>query len=754
MAGIVVLPQDAPKKLPMGKDEQGNTVFYNIYTKNISFLQTSSDLKRLGIKNNMFFLKLYNRDLLDIDPYSPNLTSTTIKALVLEMMMNPYFFWREVARIPEDGGSTGPGSGAPFILHRGNLASMFCFLHNIDHYLVISRQCFKTHSTLSELLWAYLLGTTNSTFNFVNKTQTDSDQNLEKLKKQKEVLPIWLQQRYSFVEDEYSLDDSSEEKKIFKGMDNVRRILNPVTKNTILSKPSARTEAAADGIGRGNSAAIQLYDEVEFCPYIGTILAASGPAYVRSAEIAERNNAPHCRILTSTPGNIDSEPVESSKDTRENAAPFTENLYDMTSEEIKNWMDIHSKNGMVYIQFNYRQIGMGSKYFNKMVAVLEHNKIKIKREILLQRIRGSSESPFDEDDLDIINDNAKDPIKEILILRKYVLNVYRELDKNIHYIIGVDCSHGYGVGSDNTAVVVIDPYDQTAVACLVTSYADAVESAKMLTELVNVYIPNGLLCIERNNLGSAIIAILGNTNMVNKMYYDANKIPEADAYDKLDKKGYVDTKSENKRYWGVSTTVKTRAIMTEEILTYRVKEFKSTFICKELIQDLNDLIMKSSGKIEARSGCHDDVVMAYCIGMYVYTHGVGLTKWGIIKGQRKEWIEKKEKGTLTYKDIYNSLPDDIKDIFPSPDKKDNRLELIPKENELDKIKSTDSDLYEQIQAMQNSRARRSKVVISEDGDTEVIVKDTYDTNSLIDQAANPDEDISDDIIDICNLLNE
>ena len=299
----IILP-DKPKKLKMGKDEFGNTFFYNIYTKNISFLQTASDLKKLGIKNNMFFLRLYNRDLLGVDPYSPTLSNSTIKDLVLEMMMNPYFFWREVARIPEPGGAIGPGSGSPFILHRGNLASMWCFLHNIDHYLVISRQCYKTQSTLSELLWLYILGTTNTQFNFVNMTQTASDENLKKLKDQKDVLPLWLQQKYAFVEDEYALGETAEEKKIYKGLDNVRRILNPVTKNTIVSKPSARTEAAADGVGRGNSAPIQLYDELEFTAYIGTILAASGPAYVRSAEIVEKNHGYHCRIFTTTPKHV------------------------------------------------------------------------------------------------------------------------------------------------------------------------------------------------------------------------------------------------------------------------------------------------------------------------------------------------------------------------------------------------------------------------------------------------------------------
>jgi hypothetical protein len=210
--------------------------------------------------------------------------------------MNPYYFLRSVIRIPEQGGAVGIGSGSPFIIHRGNLALTYCIEHSIDCYLLLPRQCYKTYSTLAILLWLYLFGTTNSQFNFMNKQQSDADANLKKFRALKDLLPLWMQQRYTFVE-----DTTSGEKKMDKGTQNVRTIRNPVTKNWIESKPSARTEEAADGIGRGNTAPIQWSDETEFTPFMGTIIAASGPAYVRAAETAERLGSFHCRIFTTTP---------------------------------------------------------------------------------------------------------------------------------------------------------------------------------------------------------------------------------------------------------------------------------------------------------------------------------------------------------------------------------------------------------------------------------------------------------------------
>lgn len=212
------------------------TFIYHVKTKNISFLQTAKDLKELGIKNNMFFLKLYDPDLEHVDPHSPYLTEQQIIKIINECIINPWYFLRECVRIPDQG-----GNGIPYQLNRANLAATFCFLNGIDHYLVIPRQKGKTQSTIAILDWAFLFGTTNSEFMFINKRQEDANNNLDRLKQQRDLLPPYMRMK----------EVITEEGKIEKGQDNVKSLTNPVTNNKIVTKPSARSVEAAEGIGRG-----------------------------------------------------------------------------------------------------------------------------------------------------------------------------------------------------------------------------------------------------------------------------------------------------------------------------------------------------------------------------------------------------------------------------------------------------------------------------------------------------------------------
>lgn len=644
------------RKLFYGVDERGVPFVFHTNTKNLSFIQTAKDLRLLGIKNYGFFLRLYDPDLLDVDPFDPTLTKEQIAKIAYECTINPWYFLRECARIPEQGGATGPGSGSMFRLHRGNLAACWCVIHCIDLYLVIPRQCFKTHSMLAMLNWAYLFGTSNSVFNFSNKTQKDSDDNLRKMKDQKDVLPIYMQQKYNI-----ETNDMGEIKQV-TGINNVRTMVNPLNGNRVDSKPSATTEEKADGIGRGNSAPIQFYDEVEFTSYMGTIIKAAGPAYVRAAENAKKNGAIYCRIFITTPGNIDSQPVKDTIATRENAAIFTERLYDMTKEEVDDFMATNSRNGILYIEFNYKQIGMDEEWYQKVCSVLEWDKIKIKREVLLERIRGTSQSPFDPEDLDTINSFRREPLEEIMVNKIFTLYTYEKLDKEIPYILGVDCATG--TGNDNTVIMIIDPYTLKPVGCMKTPLADSVQTAENIIKIVTRLVPNSVVAIERNHLGSAVIDILKRSGIYSNLYYDIENTMVPDTVDKLDKSGFIRNDPMNRKYWGVSTTLTTRPMMMQ-ILMRHVAERKADFICRELIDDLNNLIQKPNGKIEAASGEHDDVVMAYLIGMFVYYHGSNLSRYGIKKYDPRIKINKEPKA-LSYQDNYAALPDEVREMFPDP----------------------------------------------------------------------------------------
>ena len=114
-------------------------------------------------------------------------------------------------------------------------------------------------------------------------------------------------------------------------------------------------------------------------------------------------------------GNLETEPVREMNEYRDNAALFTEKMYDKTHAEFVQFVKLNSTNSFIYIEFNYKQIGQDEKWFNKLCEFLNQDKMRIKREVLLQRIRGSSNSPFDPEDLDIINSYRTNPIEEYLI---------------------------------------------------------------------------------------------------------------------------------------------------------------------------------------------------------------------------------------------------------------------------------------------------------------------------------------------------
>jgi hypothetical protein len=206
--------------------------------------------------------------------------------------------------------------------------------------------------------------------------------------------------------------------------------------------------------------------------------------------------------------------------------------------------------------------------------------------------------------------------------------------------------------------------------------------------------------------------------------------------------------------------------MTNEILTNYVKNYKTRFIAKELIDDLMNLCVKTGGRIEARQGTHDDVVMSYLIGCYVYEYGKNIHQWGIVKGMRPMSKEKNISDQYTYADYYEQLPEELKSFFPKPggehidigNRMINSGSLIPESSLHDENvpengfyksgNTTDNEIYRQIQSI-----HQNKEVIQPDG-TKVKIKSNLAPSEMIKQATENPDDISDDTFDICNLLND
>ena len=265
--------------------------FYDTGTSNKSFLQVAKDLKQLGIKNYYFMLEIYDYSLVDIDPYSPNLTMDQISRIMNECTRNIWYYLREICRIPSQG-----GVGVPYKANRGNIAQTWCILHGIDSWLCLPRQQGKTQSCLAIFAWAYSFGTNDSNFIFINKDGGNAKENLQRLKDQIDCLPEYL--RFEQILEE---DETTGKLKIVKAVKNATSMKHPITKNRIIIKSKATNYESALSLARGLTAPFLHFDEPEFTNHIKTIVENSVSTFDTAARNAKANGALYGRCFSCTP---------------------------------------------------------------------------------------------------------------------------------------------------------------------------------------------------------------------------------------------------------------------------------------------------------------------------------------------------------------------------------------------------------------------------------------------------------------------
>lgn len=599
---------------------ESNNIFYDTETTNLTFLQVANDLRRLGIKNNKFFLRLNDKGLQGIDPHGPLVykSEELVYRIINECMNNIWYYLREVAMIADQGNN----KGARYKLSRGNLAATWCFINSISHYFGMPRQCGKTQSEISNILWAYLFGITNSEMSFFAIDQDLTSVNLNRLKTQRSLLPTYLQ-----LNEEVVIDEILGTKD--RAVDNVRKVYNPMTKNTIYTKGKASTKDKAVTMGRGLSLPIYWFDEFDFMDYVDEIVMAAGPSFITASDNAIANNSIACRIMTSTPGDLDSAAGKASMTIINKMCRWSEKWYDMGPEKAKEIIEKNSEIGITEIKYSYQQLGKDDAWFRKQCMSVGYDEIKIRREILLQRIRGSSDSPFSQEDLMALQEKTLTIIDEILI-SDYRIDIYRTLNPEIPYLVGVDVASG--IDSDNTAITITNPYTLQADAEFKSPCIGTYDLKRLLYTLIRKYLPKSLLCIERNHCGDAVIDELWNTQIRRNIFYNEKKDLIDNGALKVDH-GREITEPEKRRLRGVWTGKNSRQLMMD-LLMVTVQEHKERISSTFLLNDILALVIKN-GKIQAGAGEHDDNVMSYLITLYVYTYAKNLKRWGIVKGMKE-----------------------------------------------------------------------------------------------------------------------
>ena len=627
-------------------NQQRLTAYYHMSTTNQSFLDMHYYLKQTGRQNNKFFLVIYDPDLIGVDPRDPNLNTLMKKKILRECIINFWYFIREVVRIPDQGGAV--GGGARYKLHRGNLALNFGFLLNWNMFVEFPRQHGKTISAVVWYLWVFNFGTTNSEMMFMNKKHDDSKMNLRRLKDIRDTLPSYLQMKEMMGPDG----------KIKKASNNVESTTNIINNNKITTKAGARNSAGANGLGRGCTMPIHWYDEYAFILYNDVIYSAATPAFKTASMNAKKNNAPYGILITTTPGDMTTNEGIEAYNTKEAATPFNEAFYDYSFDKLEEVKNSNTSSSFFYIRYTYQQLGSSEQYFKEMVIDLKKNWVAIRREVLLEWSKSSSNSPFRQQDLDEVERLVmKEPIQQVPLCNGlYFLNIYKPMDASMAFryppIMGVDVSGGYQ--KDSSTITIIDSRTTEVVADFNCNYISTNDLAKVIYELVVKYMPNCIVNVERNGgFGASVLSVLAKSKIKKNLYFEIK--------DKVIEERFNGTKpvrkTVQKKCFGFDETRDSRQLLME-ILKERMEKHKAKFISPIIFNELTTLEVKRNGRIEHADNAHDDQIFSYLLALYVWYEGKNLMQnFGLDKGTLytddadEEYLGLDE----TYRDIVNEI---------------------------------------------------------------------------------------------------
>lgn len=673
-------------------EEATDKPFYDWKTRNKSFIRVYKELQTMGIKHNKFHLRLIDKGLQGIDPYQAILPMEIQLRIIYECIRNPWYWLREVCRIPQDGMPVEPGGGVQYILDRNNLACWYLFLNGVDHYQSKPRQRGKTQNALAEQNYAYHFGTTSATFLFFNKDQSLGKTNLYRFKCQRDLLPTWMQMR-TMVDENGKID---------KGMDNITVMRNPITHNTIKVMPKAINRDSAIRLGRGETAALHHYDECDFIKNLQDIMRSAGPSFGTASKNARDNGGIACRIYTSTPGDSNTIEGRLANEWVNKMVHWKDEMFDYDINVIKKAIMNPRRVRIVYVEHTWRELGLSMEWYEDQCSILEYDEESILREIDLKRIPGMSLSPFKKTDLMYINKHEIAPIKEDDIRHELLpFLFYEPIHREYPYILS--CDPAEGLAGDNFAISLINPYTLKVAAEYRSPYISEPDGAKLIEEFMDKYAPKSMIVVE-NNKGREVIHRLQETKYRYQIYYDIDKLNLA-LVENTDEYGALKAASLQRRAYGLTTSRATRGKYMG-ILENIMATDRNKLCTRYLKEDVVGLVKKGPNrKVEAGDGFHDDNIMSYLMGIYVYNNATNLETWGITRGLTEPPAisagDSPDTIIRKLKNIARFIPDSLKEVFATiTDEKDPVTEArkyeaqIQKEMKMTQINNPPSALYE------------------------------------------------------------
>lgn len=574
-------------------------------TTNKSFIRVAQIYKAMGVENHAFLLALHNPDLQGVDPFDPNLTTEQRYAIVTEVSENPWYFFREIIRIP----TSGTLAGISFIANRANIAYLWCCFNHLTTMIIMPRQTGKSVVADSCNTYMLIAGGTNIKMVLFTKDNGLRVSNIERLKSIFDLLPWYINTR-----------DKSDS-------NNTENITINSLKNRLDTVVGQNTLAGAMKVGRGLTVAILQVDELAFIPHVKesleTALAATGAA----RENAKNSGSHYYNTYTTTPGYINTEEGAYAKWIYDGCARWTERFLDLPNQdELNDTIRKNTRRGnlSVLIEYNHRQLGKTDEWLKERILEANATGDRAEADFLNKWSQGSAASPISKENLIRLRDSLMSKKYVDISTEGYVMNWYVEEDEVLNgllgrqVVLGMDSSEM--IGNDYTALCGRDVSTGEVLCTAIINETNVLTLSNFIANLLIKY-PNMTFIPEAKSTGVAIIDTVAQI-FISKGYNpftrifnyiaderDTNK-EYAKLWDNISRGfGLSDIYNKYRREFGYRTAgvgKNSRDNLYGTVFNSSIKYTAHLVRDNELITELESLVIKN-GRIDHPNGGHDDL---------------------------------------------------------------------------------------------------------------------------------------------------
>lgn len=602
------------------------TAVVHINTKNKSWLKMAEVYKAMGVKNHYFHLALFQPELADVDPHSPNLTLAQMVMIRRECEFNFWYYAREVARIPMDGSSE-PG---PVKANRGNLALWWHYFAHINIALIQIRQTGKSINSDVLATWLVNIGGKNFHMSLLTKASDTQTKNIARLKTLRGYIPSYISVQTN------------------KDSTNTISLTNVTLGNTYTTAVAQSSAKDADKVGRGLTSPTVQIDELAYIKHLqvslGAILASTGAAQ----DNADAVGAPWGNFFTTTAGDLDTEEGKYAYSLISGGMYLNEIIYDCKdAKEAQTLVRKNSKGLMPLVNatLSHLQLGYTDEWLYKKMAQANQSGLQADRDYRNIWTSGGEGSPLKPEHLKIIRDNRlehafyNDVTADSYTLRWYIPKeeIKSRLEKNLT-VMGMDSSEA--IGADSITLTIRDKDTAEVLMCTSIYDTNIIRFGHFLVRFM-VAFPKVILVPEARSTGISIINQLlislpaMGIDPFKRIY---NTVVDSDDFNKeefrwLHMPMYARDMSVYDRYrsrFGFKTSgsgVHARDKLYLDTLTLSVLYSAGNIKDAELSDQLTSLVTKK-GRIDHPSGGHDDLVIAWLLGFWFLRFSTNIHYYG------------------------------------------------------------------------------------------------------------------------------